>query len=50
MDLEAGVGLLSLGELEHELTELLGVKVDVVPANMLKPRIRVQVLAEAVPL
>lgn len=50
VDLDAGVGLLALGELEHELSELLGVKVDVVPADSLKARIRDRVLAEAIPL
>lgn len=50
VDLDRGVGLLALGELEDELSDLLGVKVDVVPAAMLKPRIRDEVLAEAIPL
>lgn len=50
VDLEPGVGLLALGELEHELTDLLGVKVDVVPAEMLKPRMRDEVISEAIPL
>jgi len=50
VDLEDGVGLLELIGLERELTELLGVAVDVVPADGLKPRLREQVLQEAVPL
>jgi predicted nucleotidyltransferase/DNA-binding XRE family transcriptional regulator len=50
VDLEPGVGLLALGELEHELTDLLGVKVDVVPAEMLKPRMRDEAISEAIPL
>lgn len=50
VDLDDGVGLVGLGELQRELTEILGVNVDVVPASMLKPRIRDQVLAEAVPV
>lgn len=50
VDLDRGVGLLALGELEQELTDLLGVKVDVVPADLLKPRLRDDVLSEAVPL
>lgn len=50
VDLEKGVGLLDLIGLERELSELLGVDVDVVPADTLKPRIRSRVLAEAIPL
>ncbi|GAA5152440.1 nucleotidyltransferase [Pseudonocardia eucalypti] len=50
VDLDDGVGLISLAGLRRELTELLKVSVDVVPAAMLKPGVRVEVLAEAVPL
>lgn len=50
VDLKKGVGLLDLIGLERDLSELLGVHVDVVPADTLKPRIRARVLAEAVPL
>lgn len=50
VDLENGVGLLDLIGLEREIAELLGVDVDVVPADTLKPRMRARVLAEAVPL
>ncbi len=50
VDLDDGVSLVELGTLQRELTELLGIKVDVVPASMLKPRIRDEVLAEAIPL
>lgn len=50
VDLEEGVGLLDLIGLERELSGLLGVGVDVVPADTLKPRIRERVLAEAIPL
>jgi predicted nucleotidyltransferase/DNA-binding XRE family transcriptional regulator len=50
VDLDKGVGLLDLIGLERELSELLGVDVDVVPADTLKPRIRRRVLTEAVPL
>ncbi|MBA2496694.1 MAG: nucleotidyltransferase domain-containing protein [Acidimicrobiia bacterium] len=50
VDLKKGVGLLDLVGLERELSELLGVHVDVVPADTLKPRIRTRVLAEAIPL
>jgi predicted nucleotidyltransferase len=40
--------LLGLIGLKRELTEMLGVDVDVVPADTLKPRIRDRVLREAV--
>jgi uncharacterized protein len=50
VDLKRGVGLLDLVGLERELSELLGVDVDVVPADTLKPRMRERVLREAVPL
>lgn len=50
VDLSAGVGLIELIGLERELAELLGVEVDVVPADSLKPHVRERVLAEAVNL
>jgi predicted nucleotidyltransferase/DNA-binding XRE family transcriptional regulator len=50
VDLDEDVGLLDLIGLERELTELLGIDVDVVPADTLTPRIRAQVLSEAVSL
>jgi predicted nucleotidyltransferase/DNA-binding XRE family transcriptional regulator len=50
VDLDPGVGLVGLAGLARELTELLGVPVDVIPANTLKPRIRDEVLAEAIAL
>lgn len=50
VDLDKGVGLLDLIGLQRELSELLGVGVDVVPADTLKSRIRTRVLAEAIPL
>ena len=42
--------LLRLIELENELTDLLGVKVDLVLRNALKPRIGQRILAEATPV
>ena len=42
--------MVALAGLERELAELLGVDVDVVPAETLKPRIRAEALAEAIPL
>lgn len=50
VDLDDDVGLVSLAALQRELTELLGVDVDVVPAATLKPGIRDEVLAEAIGL
>ncbi len=50
VDLDDGVGLLDLIGLERELRQLLGVKVDVIPANMMKPSMRASVLGEAIPL
>lgn len=48
--LDQGVGLVALAGLRRELTDLLGVDVDVVPDNALKPAVRQEVLAEAIPL
>jgi hypothetical protein len=50
VDLDRGVGLVGLAGLTRDLTELLGVPVDVVPADTLKTRIRDEVLAEAIAL
>jgi len=50
VDLEADVGLVGLAGLQRDLTKLLGVNVDVVPADALKPTIRDEVMAEAIPL
>lgn len=50
VDLDQGVGLIDLIGLERELNELLDVRVDVVPANSLKPRIRESILDESIPL
>lgn len=50
VDLDEGAGLFDLIGLERELTDLLGIPVDVVPADALKARIRERVLREAVPL
>lgn len=41
---------MDLADLKRELSELLRVDVDVVPAATLKARIRDEVLAEAIPL
>ncbi len=50
VDLDDSVGLLSLIGLERELGELIGRRVDVVPAASLKPTLVPRVLAEAIPL
>lgn len=48
VDLDERVSLVALSGLQRELTDLLGVAVDVVPATTLKPVIRDEVLAEAI--
>lgn len=50
VDVDPGVGVVALAGLARQLTDLLGVAVDVVPADSLKPAVRADVLAEAVPL
>jgi uncharacterized protein len=50
VDLDDGVGVVSLAGLRRELGALLGVDVDVVPAATLKSGVRSSVLAEAIVL
>lgn len=50
VDLEPGRSLLDLGGLVMDLSDVLGVEVDVVTEPGLKPRVRARVLAEAVAL
>ncbi len=50
VDLDDGVSVIGFAGLQRELTELLGVQVDVVPTSMLKPRLRDRVLDEAIPI
>jgi uncharacterized protein len=50
VDVDPNVGLLGLAGLTRELTDLLGVSVDVVPRGDLKPSVRDEILAEAIPL
>lgn len=50
VDLAPDRSLFDLGSLLMDLADLLGAKVDVVTEASLKPRVRQQVLAEAVPL
>ena len=49
-DIAPGTGLFTLVRLEHELSELLGAEVDVVPAKGLREHLAERVLREAVPL
>jgi predicted nucleotidyltransferase len=50
VDLEPGRSLFDLGGLLYDLQALLGVDVDVVTEKGLRPRIRAQVIREAIPL
>lgn len=50
VDLDDSVGLVALAGLSRELSDLLQVAVDVVPASTLKPTVRGTVLAEAIDL
>lgn len=50
VDLDDHVGLVSLVGLNRELAELLRVDIDVVPAGSLKPKIRDDVVGEAIAL
>ena len=50
VDLDPGVGLLEMIGLELKLKDLLGVKVDLGPARLLKPNLRDEVFAHAVAL
>lgn len=50
VDLDDGVGLVTLAGLERELGDVLGRDVDIVPANSVKPALMPEILAEAIPL
>jgi predicted nucleotidyltransferase len=50
VDMPAGAGLFALQALEGELSRILGVEVDLAPADSLKPRVRSEVEREAVPV
>ena len=49
-DLPTGMGLFELGAMERELSEVVGMKVDLVPADGLRPKVRAEVEVEAVDL
>lgn len=50
VDLPVGMGLFGLLRAEGEFGDLLGTRVDLVPSRGLKPRVRVEVEAQAVAL
>lgn len=50
VDLPFGIGLFELGVFERELSEVLKVKVDLVPSDGLRARVRDEVDTEAIPL
>lgn len=50
VDVAPAVGLIGLAKAQRELEELLGLSVDLVPSNALKPGVTRSVLAEAIPL
>jgi uncharacterized protein len=50
VELAPGRTLLDLIGFRRDVTEILGIPVDVATADMLKERIRAEALAEAVPL
>lgn len=50
VDLDADRTLMDLGGLLMDLQELLQVRVDVATEEMLRPKVRKQALADAVPL
>lgn len=50
VDLSPQSGLVALGRLERDLGQVLGVSVDVVPADSLRPRVRAETDKEAIQL
>jgi predicted nucleotidyltransferase/DNA-binding XRE family transcriptional regulator len=50
VDLPPDMGLVRLGRLQRDLEALLGTRVDLVPEADLKPKVRIKVLTELVPL
>jgi predicted nucleotidyltransferase/DNA-binding XRE family transcriptional regulator len=50
VDLSPRSGLVALGRLERELSQILGVSVDVVPSDSLRPRVRAEANKEAIAL
>lgn len=50
VDLDPGTGLVSLAALKRELAAILHANVDVVPADSLRPSVKVEAVAESIPL
>jgi hypothetical protein len=50
VDVPPGIGLVTLGRCQAELEAVLGARVDLIPADDLKPRVAAEVLPEAVAL
>lgn len=50
VDLDRGTGLFNLEALRRELSEILGVPVDVAPSDSLRPRVREEIELEAIPI
>lgn len=50
IDLPSTIGLLKVARLERQVSEIVGMPVDLVPQDDLRPDIKRRVLAEAVPL
>jgi predicted nucleotidyltransferase len=50
VDLAPNVGLVTLAQLEREISQILGVPVDVVPADSLRPGVRMETDREAISL
>ena len=50
VDLDPGIGLVSLAALQRELTDLLNAHVDVIPSDSVRPRVKARADAESIPL
>jgi len=50
VDLASGTGLVTLGSLQRELSAILHVPVDVIPADSLRPKVKLEADAESIPL
>ncbi len=50
VDVGKGTGLFALEALRRELSEILGVSVDVAPSDSLRPHVRAEIERDAIPL
>jgi hypothetical protein len=50
VDLSPTSGLVALARLQREVSQILGVPVDMVPADSLRPHVRIEAEKEAIPL